>query len=75
MRAERFRGSPIRSRSWRNKLIERGFVRKPGCAGLFVLLRAIFRPADFFARRVFTDIAEDGFGKVTVGAKKSTLSS
>jgi hypothetical protein len=39
------------------------------------LLRVIFRPADFFARRVFTDIAEDGFGKVTVGAKKSTLSS
>src|SRR6202040_4014462 len=38
MRAERFRGLRIRSRSWRNKLIEKDIRQKqPGHAGLFLL--------------------------------------
>jgi hypothetical protein len=37
MRAGRFRGSRIRSPSWRNELNENVIRQKPGLAGLFIL--------------------------------------
>jgi hypothetical protein len=42
MRAERSRGSRIRSPSWRNELIKKIFVKKPGSAGLFLFYLVAF---------------------------------
>jgi hypothetical protein len=40
MRAGRFRGSRIRSPSWRNELNENVIRQKPGLAGLFIFAEA-----------------------------------
>jgi hypothetical protein len=63
MRAERSRGSRIRSQSSRNELIEKIPVKRPGIAGLFLFLLLLFfvivllckiSAHEFLRARVFT---------------------